>query len=116
MDRLMDTVRKDFEKLKISGYLKDIILPVEKAYAELPFILRKGKTVFRGRIDRIITRNGTVDIYDYKTFPVKEKELPELLERYRFQMDIYKEAAKRILGGKAKGYLLFTHMPFVVEI
>ena len=116
MNRLMDTVRQDFEKLEISGCLKDIILPAEKAYAELPFILRKGNTVFRGRIDRIIVRNGTVDIYDYKTFPVKEKELPELLQRYRFQMDIYKEAAEKILAVKAKGHLLFTHMPFVVEI
>jgi ATP-dependent helicase/nuclease subunit A len=114
--RLMDIIRGDFEKLKKSGYLKDIILPRENAYTELTFILRQGATVFRGRIDRIIVRDNTALIYDYKTFPVREKELQELIDHYRFQMDIYKNAAEKIFSLKAKGYLLFTHMPLLADI
>jgi len=116
IERLMEIIRKDFEKLDLSGYLKDVILTQSNSYAELPFILQKGNTVFKGRIDRIIIKDNIANIYDYKTFPVKERELPELIDKYRFQMDIYRAAAEKILAFKAKCYLLFTHMPLLVEV
>jgi ATP-dependent exoDNAse (exonuclease V) beta subunit len=47
---------------------------------------------------------------------VKEKELPELTDKYRFQMDIYREAAEKILKIKSKCYLIFTHLPLLVEM
>jgi ATP-dependent helicase/nuclease subunit A len=120
-ERLMDIIKKDFGKLELSGYLRDVILPPQTdsstlCYTEFPFILQKGSTIFKGRIDRIIIRGGTAKIYDYKTFPVKEKELPELVDKYRFQMDIYKSAAEKILSVKTKGYLLFTHIPLSIEV
>ena len=114
--RLNDIIRKDFANLAISGYLKDIILPQKHSFSELPFILEKERTVFRGRIDRIIVRDSTAYIYDYKTFPVAERELPELIDHYRFQMDIYKIAAEKLFALQPKGYLLFTHIPRLVEI
>src|SRR4030043_1547794 len=122
MERLMDIIKKDFEKLEISGFLKDVVLPPQAALpqtnscAELPFILQRGNTVFKGRIDRIIIKDNTANIYDYKTFPVSEKELPELIDKYRFQMDIYRSAVEKILSLKTKGYLLFTHTPLLVEV
>jgi len=116
IERMTEIIRGDFDKLSTSGYLKDTVSPIRDSYSELPFILQKGKTVFRGRIDRIIIKNSTAHIYDYKTFPVKEKELPELIDKYRFQMDIYREAVEKILSLKAKSYLLFTHMPLLVEM
>jgi ATP-dependent helicase/nuclease subunit A len=116
IERLMDIIKKDFEKLEISGYIKDVVLPQTNSYAELPFILQKRDTVFRGRIDRIILKDGVAIIYDYKTFPVKEKDLQELIDKYRFQIDIYKSAAEKILSVKTKGYLLFTHIPLSIEI
>ncbi len=116
IERMMEIIRGDFQKLSTSGYLKDTVFPIRDAYSELPFILQKGKTIFRGRIDRVIIKNNTAHIYDYKTFPVKEKELPELIGKYRFQMDIYREAVEKILSLKAKSYLLFTHVPLLVEV
>jgi ATP-dependent helicase/nuclease subunit A len=116
IERLMEIIRKDFEKLDLSGYLKDVVLPQTNSCAELPFILQKGNTAFRGRIDRIIIKDNTANIYDYKTFPVKERELPELIDEYRFQMDIYRAAAEKIFSLKTEGYLLFTHMPLLVEV
>ncbi|OHE58369.1 MAG: hypothetical protein A2Z47_07600, partial [Thermodesulfovibrio sp. RBG_19FT_COMBO_42_12] len=122
IERLTEIIRKDFEKLDLSGYLKDVVLPPQadflqiNSYAELPFILQKGNTVFRGRIDRIIIKDNTANIYDYKTFPVKKGELPELIDEYRFQMDIYMAAAEKIFSLKTKGYILFTHVPLLVEV
>ena len=116
LDKMGKIIKGDFEKLSASGYIKDIVLPMKGSYVELPFILQKGKTIYRGRIDRIILKDNVAHIYDYKTFPVKEKELPELLDKYRFQMDTYKEAAGKIFRLKTKSYLLFTHTPLLVEI
>ena len=109
IQKLSGIVLSDFQSLKANGYLDNIILPRDNSFAELPFILQKGNTVFRGRIDRVIIENNVAVIYDYKTFPVKDEELPLLSEKYRFQMDIYKEAAGKILSMKTKAYLLFTH-------
>jgi ATP-dependent helicase/nuclease subunit A len=113
---LHDVIEKDFSKLAGSGHLRDIILPQKNSFSELPFILEKERTVYRGRIDRIILRDSKVYLYDYKTFPAAEKELPELMNHYRFQMDIYRSAAEKLFGMAAKGYLLFTHLPLLVEI
>lgn len=114
--RLGEIIRNDLAKLEKDGFLQTIILPQKDAFSELPFILRKGCTIYRGRIDRIIVRNSTLHIYDYKTFPVLENELPELIEHYRFQMDIYKEAAAKVFSMRTQGYLLFTHIPALVEM
>jgi len=116
LERMIDIIRGDFEKLSVSGYLNDIVFPFRDSYVELPFILQKGKTIFRGRIDRIIIKDNIAHIYDYKTFPTGEKELPELIDKYRFQMDIYREAVEKLFKLHTRSYLLFTHMPLLVEV
>ncbi|MBI5206079.1 MAG: UvrD-helicase domain-containing protein [Nitrospirae bacterium] len=116
IQKLSSIVLSDFQSLGINGHLNNIILPRGNSFAELPFILQKGNTVFRGRIDRVIIENNTAIIYDYKTFPVKDEDMPLLSEKYRFQMDIYKEAAGEILSMKTKAYLLFTHRGLLIEI
>jgi ATP-dependent helicase/nuclease subunit A len=116
LERMLGIVKNDFEKLSVSGHLTEIIGPQKNSYVELPFILQKGKTIFRGRIDRVIMKDNSVHVYDYKTFPAEEKELPELLEKYRFQMDIYREAVRKLFKLHTKSYLLFTHKPLLVEM
>ena len=49
-------------------------MPRKDSFAELPFILEAGDSVYSGRIDRVIIKDNVYNIYDYKTFPVKEKE------------------------------------------
>ncbi len=115
VSRLSAIIQEDFSNLDASGYLRDIIFPQENTFAELPFILEKEHTVYRGRIDRIIIRDSTVHIFDYKTFPVAERELPELINHYRFQMDIYRTAATKLFAMQTKGHLLFTHQPMLFE-
>ena len=116
IQKLRGIVLTDFQSLKVNGHLNNIILPRENSFSELPFILQKGNTVFRGRIDRVIIDNNTAMIYDYKTFPVKDEDMPLLSEKYRFQLDIYKEAAGKILSLKTKAYLLFTHRGLLAEV
>lgn len=116
IQRLSSIILKDFQELETNGYLNRIILPRENSFTEMPFILQKGSTVFRGRVDRIIVEADTAVIYDYKTYPVKDSELSELTEKYKFQMEIYKEAVGKILSLKTKSYLLFTHRPMILEI
>ncbi|MBI4683646.1 MAG: UvrD-helicase domain-containing protein [Nitrospirae bacterium] len=114
--RLSNIIINDFQGLETSGHLKDIIFPRNNAFSEMPFILQKGKTVFKGRVDRIIVEGNIASIYDYKTFPVKDSELPELIEKYKFQMEIYREAVSKILSLKTKNFLLFTHRPLLIEV
>jgi len=116
IQKLSSIVLTDFQSLKVNRHLDNIILPRENSFAELPFILQKGSAVFRGRIDRVSIENNIAVIYDYKTFPVKDEEVPLLSEKYRFQMDIYKEAASKIFSLKTKAYLLFTHRGLLVEM
>lgn len=114
--QLKGIIRDVISNLDTSGYMKEIILPRERSFAELPFILEKEQTIYGGRIDRIIIKESQVNIYDYKTFPVKPRELPELIAHYRSQMDIYKAAAEQLFSMKSKGYLLFTYHPRLIEI
>ncbi|MDP2278488.1 MAG: 3'-5' exonuclease [Nitrospirota bacterium] len=116
IQKLSGIVLSDFQSLKINRHLNNIILPRGNSFAELPFILQKGNTVFRGRIDRVIIEDNVAVIYDYKTFPVKDEDMPLLSEKYRFQMDIYKEAVSKILSLKTKAYLLFTHRGLLAEM
>ncbi len=95
--------------LEKSG-LKEIILPQEGGYAELPFLLMDGDFIYQGRIDRVIVRKEEVAVYDYKTYRVKEEEIPFLLDFYeREQMAIYRKAVSFLFPGKkVLSYLIFT--------
>lgn len=120
-DNMRNAILLDFKKLDVSGHLKDIILPREDSYAELPFVLDMGSRIYKGRIDRLIIKEGQEGdkiayIYDYKTYPILEEEIPELMKRYFPQMDIYKKAVERLFSVKARSYIFFTHEPRLVEM
>ncbi len=111
----LEAITADVWKLKRVGLLDEVVLPFKDSFAELPFVLEKNGNVFKGRIDRLILKSDRAVVYDYKCFPIREAEIPDLIEKYSFQMRIYREAAERLFNLKAKSYLLFTHLPRVVE-
>jgi ATP-dependent helicase/nuclease subunit A len=116
-ERLWTIIQKDISLLKEKGIWQDIIIPRENSFSELPFIFESKETVYTGRIDRIIKDNGTYKIYDYKTFPVKEKEIEYLLKEYSFQMNIYKRAVMKIFNTKnVRSFIVFTHMGEIREV
>ncbi len=110
-------IMRDISTLKHRGIWREVIMPRENAFTELPFILEHGGTVYTGRIDRIIMDGDTCRIYDYKTFPAAGKELPYLLGRYAAQLDIYKKAAARLFGSRhVKSFIVFTHTGEIHEV
>ena len=109
-------IKRDIETLKGKGIWRDVIMPRKNSFAELPFILDAGDAVYNGRIDRIIKEDNEYKIYDYKTFPVKEKEMEYLLKEYGFQMNIYKKAVRSLFNvDSVKSYIVFTHTGEIKE-
>lgn len=110
-------IKKTVTLLKEKGIWQGIIQPVKDSFAELPFVLESGTAVYRGRIDRIIKEGSAYNIYDYKTFPVADDEIEELVKEHSFQLDIYKKAAKKIFNTNAvKSFIVFTHIGVVREV
>jgi ATP-dependent helicase/nuclease subunit A len=107
-------VLAQLEAMKQSRDL-DLALPQPTSYAELPFMLRQENVIYNGRIDRLIVREDTIDVIDYKTFPVKIDDLDLLQAEYGHQMCAYLDAARELFPGKRpRGFLLFTALPRLV--
>ncbi|HXX57686.1 MAG TPA: 3'-5' exonuclease, partial [Thermodesulfovibrionales bacterium] len=113
---MKEIILSDIRKLDVSGYLREIILPRDQSFAELPFILERDDTIYRGRIDRVIIRGAAALLYDYKTYPVKDAEIPGLREHYSFQMNIYRQAVENLFNLRTRAYLFFTHERKLVEV
>lgn len=104
----LERIRDQFNLLETRGLLS-VILPQPNSYAELPFILKKGKIIYSGRIDRIIKTPEEIKVYDYKTFPLKDEELKPFISKYAHQLTIYREAVASIFDSKnVSTHLLFT--------
>jgi hypothetical protein len=81
----------------------------ERSYSELPFLYKKGQSLVSGIIDRLVIREGTGSVIDYKSIVIEnDAALRSWKEHYLPQIRIYCEAAKEIFGlERVDGYLLF---------
>ena len=114
--KLIDEIRKQYETIQGSK-VSDIILPQENSYAETPFILKENKIIHSGRIDRVIINDDMINIYDYKTFPVEEKDIPDLEGKYKTQLSIYTKAVSEIFTNfRAESFLVFTAIGKIYEV
>jgi ATP-dependent helicase/nuclease subunit A len=79
------------------------------SYSELPFLYRKEHEIISGIIDRLIVKDGTGYVIDYKSIAVGNDEvLQSWIDHYRPQVRIYCEAAKEIFRLEhVEGFLLF---------
>jgi ATP-dependent helicase/nuclease subunit A len=79
------------------------------SYSELPFLYRKENTIISGKIDRVVIRENTGLVIDYKAIRIDdEASLAALISNYRPQIRIYCNAVKELFGLKnVEGYLLF---------
>lgn len=114
---MLDVVISDMHALRASGILERVVMPRQGAYCELPFVheARPGR-IYSGRMDRVIVTDSEVQVYDYKSFPAPESEIVANIEKYRQQLNVYTEAAARIFGMRARGYLVFTHEQKIIEV
>jgi ATP-dependent helicase/nuclease subunit A len=104
-------------KLRSEAEVWSIVSPQRNSFAELPVMYRDGGgTIHTGRIDRVIVNDDEVRIYDYKTFAVNRKELPDLVRAYhQGQLKYYGEAMRKLYPGKkVSTFLVFTALPLVV--
>jgi ATP-dependent helicase/nuclease subunit A len=79
------------------------------AYSELPFLYRKEREIVSGIIDRLIVKDSTGYVIDYKSIAVGNDEvLQSWIDHYRPQIRIYCEAVKEMFRLEhVEGYLLF---------
>jgi ATP-dependent helicase/nuclease subunit A len=79
------------------------------SYSEIPFLYRKEHEIISGTIDRLIVKDGTGYVIDYKSIAVGNDEvLQSWIDHYRPQVRIYCEAAKEIFRLEhVEGFLLF---------
>ncbi|MBI4710714.1 MAG: PD-(D/E)XK nuclease family protein, partial [Nitrospirae bacterium] len=117
-ENLLSIIEGDMALLKQKGIWQEVIMPQKNSFAELPFVFEVSPNyIYSGRIDRIIVKNGCYNVYDYKTFPVKENEIDYLLKEYSFQLGIYKKAVENIFNAeKVKAFIVFTHIGEVREV
>ncbi len=81
----------------------------EGSYSELPFLYKKGNALISGIIDRVVIRDNTGLVIDYKAIRIEnDKDLALWIDHYRPQLQIYCEAVKNMFGLKSvEGSLLF---------
>jgi ATP-dependent helicase/nuclease subunit A len=110
-------IKQQISLLQDKGIWQDIIMPREDSYTELPFVLKDSEDVYSGRIDRVIKVSSIYNIYDYKTFPVQEKEVPYYLKGYSFQLGMYKKAIMDLFNtDDVKTFIIFTHTGEIREV
>ncbi|MEO0092178.1 MAG: UvrD-helicase domain-containing protein [candidate division WOR-3 bacterium] len=111
---MLDEIKKQFETI-LNSEILSLIQPQNNSYAELPFVLKENKIVYSGRIDRVIIKDSVVNIYDYKTFPISETEISDLIQKYLPQLKIYQKAVSKIFSvSKTKSYLVFTQLGKII--
>ena len=116
-ESLVTNLQSAICNLKSEIAIWSIIAPQPNSFAELPITYSDGKTIFTGRIDRVIVTENEVRLYDYKTFKVAKKDIPRLAkEYYEGQLKYYEAACSRLFPGrKVSTFLIFTALPEIVQ-
>ena len=75
------------------------------------------KILLQGVVDCALVEEDGITVVDFKTDYVTEETLPEVLARYRPQVDTYSRALERIYETAVKGtYLYFFHLKRLVAV
>lgn len=82
----------------IDNYLSDYSEDYNHIYSEKPFHIKLGDTYITGVIDRIVIKGDKIEILDFKTNRLWNKEY--LVHYYEPQLQLYAYAVEKILGKK----------------
>lgn len=82
----------------------DELLREYKFMVEYP--LESGSAIVQGIADSVLIENGELVIFDFKTDSIKA--VTELLDRYKKQLDIYKDALEKIFEMPVKECVLYS--------
>lgn len=87
------------------------------ARAEVPLTAVVGETVVSGRADRLIVRDDTIELLDFKTGRTVPDSAGEVLPAFLRQMAHYVAALEVIFPGRAvSASILYTHAPKLIEL
>jgi ATP-dependent helicase/nuclease subunit A len=83
---------------------------------EVPLLMPWHGRIMEGVIDLLYEKDGRLFLADYKTDRVERDELAEAAARYHHQVEIYSEAARRVLKKDVAGFkLIFLRLGQAVE-
>lgn len=115
----------DFTKSKIWEQLKT----AKEIYQEKPFYINVPvKTIYEQEIDENVLVQGIIDLYyidkdnnlillDYKTDYVEKGKEYELIEKYKTQLELYKQALEQALHKKVdKTYIYSVYLGKEIEL
>lgn len=115
----------DFTKSKIWEQLKT----AKEIYQEKPFYINvPAKTIYEQEIDENVLVQGIIDLYyidkdnnlillDYKTDYVEKGKEYELIEKYKTQLELYKQALEQALYKKVdKTYIYSVYLGKEIEL
>ena len=115
---ILDFFRTDLgRKLRSGRYIREFkfsILEDAGAYGDG---LNGEQILLQGVVDCALMEQDGITVVDFKTDYVTDGTLPEVLARYRVQVDTYSRALERIYEMPVKGtYLYFFHLKKLIEI
>ena len=89
-----------------------------RTFNEVPIQYRRGQQIVYGIIDRLVVTDTGIHLIDYKTHRIdRESIVQQLLERYKQQLELYREGVQRLWPGHpVKAYLLLTDGGKLVDI
>ena len=91
-----------------------LYLPANRIKEEYP---EEDKILVQGVMDLyFIDKNDKLVLVDYKTDYVEKGEEEKLIERYKKQLDLYKEALEKALGRKVDKVLIYSTYLGEIEI
>jgi ATP-dependent helicase/nuclease subunit A len=100
--------------------LKWIFSPAtgSRIFNEVPIQYRRGQQTVYGIIDRLLVTDTDIHLIDYKTHRIDtELLIPQLAERYKTQLELYREGVRRLWPDHdVKAYLLLTDGGLLVTI
>ena len=83
-----------------------VFVPLSLTQKDLPDEIKDEKIFVQGVIDLAFIEDGKAVVLDYKTDRVKD--VSELSEKYRNQLNVYKTAAAQIFGTEVKELLIYS--------
>ena len=79
--------------------------------------LQGEQVLLQGVVDCALVEEAGITVVDFKTDRIRKEDLPETVERYRPQVETYREALERIFEKKVtKSLLYFFHLGCFAEV
>lgn len=105
----IDLESSDELVIRVKKFIKD--LNADKIRTEADFLYPKGNEIIRGTIDLLAFYKDRIEVIDYKTDADKTN-----IEKYRVQLNIYKEVIEKIYNDKeVKWKIYFVRLGEIIE-